>query len=224
MKVKFIQKSMLLAKTIADDNNVCYSRQIGVVIVDPKTNGVVSTGYNGPPENTPHTDHPDYIRHFLWPQLTAVEKYALIACYWHDLSIEDKQFLEKQCTANGLLEDQPTHAALNNFLSFVCIKTHRCGKCPRKLLNCKSGERSELCSCQHAERNALNKLPISPYGLVMFCWCGVPCIQCAGSIINAGIHEVHCLEDVDYHSVSRYLFATSKTNLMEHKKEKFLSV
>lgn len=222
---------MLLAKTIADDNHVCYSRQIGVVIVDPKTNGVVSTGYNGPPENTPHPDHPDYITHFLWPQLSPNEKIKLIGVFWSMLSIHDKQLLEKldvaiknkESIADDTSYPQGIDATLNEFLPFVCKNIQSCKVCPRKLIHCKSGERSELCSCQHAERNALNKLPISPYGLVMFCWCGVPCIQCAGSIINAGISEVHCLKAPDYHFVSRYLFATSNTNLFEYETEKILS-
>jgi deoxycytidylate deaminase len=222
MKEKFIRKFMLLAKTIAEDNHVCYSRQIGAVIVDPKTNGVVSIGYNGPPEGTPHTDHSDYIRHFLWPQLTAQEKYALIAVHWHELSLEGKQILESLCDENEVRDVPRVHAVMHDYLPFVCRKLRECKTCPRKLLNCKSGERTELCSCQHAERNALNKLPISSCGLIMFCWCGVPCIQCAGSIINASIKEVHCLLDVDYHAVSRYLFATSNTALFEYEKEKFL--
>jgi deoxycytidylate deaminase len=212
---------MLLAKTIAEDNHICYSRQIGVVIVDPDTYGVVSVGYNGPPQDTPHTDHPDYIRHFLWPQLTAQEKYDLIAIYWGAITLKDKQLLESLYA--GLQDNEPTHSMLDKHLDFVCRNIKNCKVCPRKLLSCKSGERSELCSCQHAERNALNKLPISPKGLIMFCWCGVPCIQCAGSIINAQLKTVYCLHDKDYHPVSRYLFTTSRTALIECPKEDFLN-
>ena len=50
----------------------------------------------------------------------------------------------------------------------------------------------------------------------MFCWCGVPCIQCAGSIINAGIQEVHCIKETDYHISSRWLFQHGNTSLIEH--------
>mgnify|MGYP003146095846 CR=1 FL=1 len=90
-------------------------------------------------------------------------------------------------------------------------------KCPRNLLGYFCGKRSELCSCQHAERNALNKLPIPANGLIMFCWCGVPCIQCTGSIINAGIKEIHCLKGTqDYQPEARWLYETSKTVLIEH--------
>ena len=50
----------------------------------------------------------------------------------------------------------------------------------------------------------------------MFCWCGVPCIQCTGSIINAGIKEVHCLKEKDYQSSARWLFKHANTKLLEH--------
>ena len=54
-------------------------------------------------------------------------------------------------------------------------------------------------------------------GSFMFCWCGVPCIQCTGSIINAGIKEIHCLKGTqDYQPEARWLYETSKTVLIEH--------
>lgn len=220
MKEKFIKKFMLLAKSIADDNNICYSRQIGVVIVDPRTNGVVSVGYNGPPEGTPHTDDINYIINFLWPQLTAVEKFSLISNYWNDLNMKDKAEFQKILPT----DNKSTHQKLDSYLPFVASKMENCRQCPRKILGCKAGERRELCSCDggHAERNALNKLPISSYGLIMFCWCCVPCISCTGAIINSNISEVHCLKEPDYHSVSRYLFSTSKTSLFEYDKTIFL--
>ena len=222
MKEKFIKKFMLLAKTVAKDNNVCYSRKIGVVVVDPNTNGVVSIGYNGPPENTPHTDSLNYITNFLWPQLTANEKYTLIIQHCHALNTDEKEVLRSICNSHGVLERPHSHNVLSEFEMWVALKIEGCKTCPRKLLGYKSGERSDLCSCQHAERNALNKLPIPARGLVMFCWCGVPCIQCAGSIINANISEVHCFEDTDYHPVSRFLFETSKTKLFEYPKQSFV--
>ena len=98
----------------------------------------------------------------------------------------------------------------------TCQLLSQCNKCPRNILGYSSGKRAELCSCQHAERNALNKLPIAAQGLVMFCWCGVPCIQCAGAIINAGIEKVHCIKEKDYHVSSRWLFEHGSTVLIEH--------
>ena len=45
---KWDRKFMLLAKTIADDNDICYSRKVGCVVVNPETKHVISIGYNGP--------------------------------------------------------------------------------------------------------------------------------------------------------------------------------
>ena len=172
---------MSLAKVMANDQNPCLSRKVGVVVVDPSTNGIVGAGYNGPPENTPHCNDVEFLRNFFWPQLT----------------------LEENIYLKALNLDTPEKIA-------------QCNKCPRNILGYSSGKRSELCSCQHAERNALNKLPIPAKGLAMFCWCGVPCIQCAGSIINAGIQEVHCIKEKDYHVSSRWLFEYGNTKLIEH--------
>jgi len=182
MKEKFIGKYMRLAKAVANDCNPCLSRRVGVIIVDPSTNGIVGSGYNGPPENTPHCNEIEFLENFLWPQLTQEERVLLG-------SVDKK-------TACKYIAGQ--------------------NKCPRNLLGYSSGKRSELCSCQHAERNALNKLPIPAKGLVMFCWCGVPCIQCTGSIINAGIKEIHCLKTTDYHPTARWLYDKSNTDLFEY--------
>ena len=195
MKDKFIRKYMGLAKVIAEDQNPCLSRRVGVVVVDSITNGIVGAGYNGPPENTPHCTDVEFLEHFFWPQLTEREIMQLCAYYraTHNIDLQPMDRPKKAC----------------EFLS-------SCNKCPRNILGYSSGQRSELCSCQHAERNALNKLPIPAQGLTMFCWCGIPCIQCTGSIINAGIKEVHCLQGNDYQSVSRWLFDHGNTSLVEH--------
>lgn len=195
MKEKFIGKYMRLAKVLAKDSNPCLSRHVGVVVVDPSTNAIVGSGYNGPPENTPHCNDVEFLLNFFWPQLTEEEK--------------DRVF--DKC--EGVVSP-PASSPLDacNFIS-------DCNICPRNFLNYNSGKRSELCSCQHAERNALNKLPIPAKGLIMFCWCGVPCNQCSGSIINAGIKEVHCLKTEDYHPTARWLYEKSNTNLFEYSEE-----
>ena len=182
MKEKFVKKYMRLASVVATDSNPCLSRQVGVIVVDPHTNGVVGAGYNGPPEGTPHCNDIEFISNFVWPQLTSKERNLLG-------SVDKKTACEYMANQN---------------------------KCPRNILGYSCGRRSELCSCQHAERNALNKLPIPAKGLVMFCWCGVPCIQCTGSLINAGISEIYCLEQTeDYQPEARWLYAKSETKLHE---------
>ena len=194
---------MRLAKVIADDQNPCLSRKVGVVVVDPSTNGIVGAGYNGPPENTPHCTDVEFLKNFFWPQLTSYEKEQI---YNYIL-----EATSRDCGTGGR---SLLHEAISP--DTACILLSHRNQCPRNILGYSCGKRAELCSCQHAERNALNKLPIPAKGLVMFCWCGVPCIQCAGSIINAGIQEAHCIKEKDYHVSSRWLFEHGNTTLIEH--------
>jgi deoxycytidylate deaminase len=191
---------MRLAKVMANDQNPCLSRKVGVVVVDPLTNGIVGAGYNGPPENTPHCTDVDFLKGFFWPQLTDKEQSQIY------------KYLQCSPTKDPLSYTRPSIFDSDH----ACTLLSQCNKCPRNILGYSSGQRSELCSCQHAERNALNKLPIPAKGLIMFCWCGVPCIQCSGSIINAGIQEVHCIKEKDYHTSSRWLFKYGSTTLIEH--------
>lgn len=169
---------MKLAKMVGEEVNPCFSRHIGVVIMNPRSNTIVGTGYNGPPQGTPHCDSYDFLKNYFYPQLT------------------DKEKFEK-----GSVEE-------------FARAYENCATCPRRLVGAASGERTELCSCQHAERNAITNAGIVD-GCYMFCWCGVPCIQCTGTIINAGISKVYCLQATDYHSESRWLFAKSSTELIE---------
>ena len=154
---------------------------------------------SGPPENTPHCNDIEFLTNFFWPQLTAQEQHRIYIALGFDMDGFEDNILSSTHCANK-----------------ICTLLSKCNKCPRNVLGYSSGKRAELCSCQHAERNALNKLPIPAKGLVMFCWCGVPCIQCSGSIINAGIQKVHCIKEKDYHTSSRWLFKHGSTTLIEH--------
>ncbi len=62
------------AKFHSEDQPVCYSRQIGCVIVNPALNSVVATGYNGAPRKTEHPDSYTYLKEYFWPQLTTIER------------------------------------------------------------------------------------------------------------------------------------------------------
>ena len=54
---KWNRKYLLLAKTLAEDNNTCYSRSIGSVLVS-SDNLIQALGYNGPVVGVPHADSP----------------------------------------------------------------------------------------------------------------------------------------------------------------------
>lgn len=65
--------------------------------------------------------------------------------------------------------------------------------CPRKKLGFQSGEGLHLCPAAHAERNAIAiaaRLGHPTDGCILYLTCGVACVECAKTIINAGIKEV----------------------------------
>jgi deoxycytidylate deaminase len=194
---RFIRKYMRLAKQFGEDDNACYSRQIGSVIVDPEINSIVSMGYNSPPADTPHCDSREYLENIFWEKLSLGEK--RIAAnretfdYWSDNEAKE-EFLKR---AVG------------------------CKVCPRKLIRALSGERLELCSCAHSEANALIKADRNVKGCWLFCWCPLPCFECAKLIINKKISTVVCLQtsEGDYSKGSRELFKFAKVNVVEHPEE-----
>jgi len=82
-------------------------------------------------------------------------------------------------------------------------------RCPRKILKYSSGQGLHLCIAQHSEENVINQAArngISTLGASIYCYCCLPCKNCMGSIINAGIKEVVCLKvKPDYDTYSRIL-------------------
>ncbi len=188
---KFIVKYMRMAREIGTTFNPCFSRQIGVIIVD-KNHKVLGTGYNGPPANTPHCDTGDYLANFFWPQL----------------NVDEKESIRLEL---GQSPNTPDEMIKESF----CDKYNKCGTCPRRLVGAKSGQRSTLCSCQHAERNAITNAAEDLEGSTMFCYCGVPCIDCAGAIINARLAVVHCFGEL-YHPEAEFLFDRAGVQLVKH--------
>lgn len=191
--MKFVKKFMNIARSVANDNDACYSRQIGVVIAD-RNNRIVSLGYNGPPAGTPHCDTYQYLKDFFVPQLTDEERYSLLP------------------------EGDPLTWRENQEINDWCINNADCRTCPRRFINAGPGERSTLCSCQHAERNAITNAKESLNDAIMYCWCGVPCIDCTGAIINAGIKTVYYLLDGKpiYHPTSVWLFEQASIELIPY--------
>jgi deoxycytidylate deaminase len=75
--------------------------------------------------------------------------------------------------------------------------------CPRRLMGFppKSGAGYNYCQAGHAERNVIAtaaRLGISLQDTVMYMTCGIPCLECAKGIINAGIREIVVTELADY--------------------------
>jgi deoxycytidylate deaminase len=184
---KFHDKYMNIAASIAKENDSCYSRKLGCIIVD-KDHKVRGIGYNGPPRGTPHTDSEEYLRDYFWPQLTKDDLASLGYMYdTGDLRIIQSAFLEE-------FKDKKI--------------------CPRKVMGCESGQRPLLCSCVHAEANAIANSE-NVVDCAMYCVTPIPCLPCAGLIINAGIKEVFCKNDT-YHAQSKWLFEQAGVKLVTY--------
>lgn len=199
--LKFVKKYMRQAQQIANDNDACYSRQLGVVLVKVYEDGAshqVGGGYNGPPRKTPHCDSEEYLGDIVWPQLTEAEK---------------------------------AHTGVMSEVAFLS-RYAGCKTCPRRLIGAGTGLRTELCSCQHAERNAIyNATGTDLHDCWAFCWTGVPCTDCAGALIQVGIKHVFCLKDAsyahgkgqDYSFGARWLLAKANISLFIETPEFYLS-
>lgn len=183
---KFQDKYVNLAKAVARENDACYSRQLGVVIVD-KDHKVRGIGYNGPPRGTPHTDSAEYLGGYFWNSLKDNDKLSLFLTF----------------NAEG-------EALKRNFIDAYEGKK----VCPRKILGCKSGERPLLCSCVHAESNAIANSE-NVVGCAMYCATPIPCLTCTGIIINAGIKEIFCTDE-RYHTQSQWLFEQAGVKLVTY--------
>lgn len=196
IKPNHVKKYMRLAKKVGEDNNPCYSRHIGVLIVKPENHRIAGTGYNGPPRDTPHCDDPEYLRDVVFPQLTD----------------QEKTFFVTKNNKDNLSDVEPKPLTCEQFVA----ESAGCKTCPRKLIGAPSGQRLELCSCAHAETNAITNAASDLTGCVMFCWCGVPCYECTKLIINAGIKKVYVINwGADYSNGSRWLFKKAGVEVVE---------
>ena len=170
---KWTRKWLKVAKALADDNNVCFSRKIGSVIVS-KDNILLGTGYNGPLRKIPHNDSQDWI----------------LFAYNNLLDNNEKQLL--------------------NIKYGPLIWDKMKGKCLRRELELKSGEKRHYCSCECSEKNAIFNSTAAGHSTrdaIIYCYCVLPCFNCASAIIQSQISQVVCLKsDKDYSSTSRQLF------------------
>lgn len=73
--------------------------------------------------------------------------------------------------------------------------------CPRRVKGYQSGEGTEICPAEHAERNVVNcaaQIGVSLAGCTLYLTCSVPCRECAKAIVNAGIKEVILTNWLEY--------------------------
>lgn len=210
---------MRKAKAIAEnpDCHICPSRQLAAIIAntDPKYHCVLSEGYNGPPRGIPHNDSAEWLK-TIWGRLTTAQLCSLVKA----LNIENEVYgntTDKVKQMECILASTAKQKILDAY--------DGCGQCPRRILQIPSGQRLDLCSCAHAERNAIANAAmngVSIRGATMFCWCGTPCHECTTVILNSGISEVVCLyRTPEYSPSSIHMFRLAGVNLVRYPKEFF---
>lgn len=95
----------------------------------------------------------------------------------------------KPCSDMAVWRDRYDRVGLPNML----VNRPALTECPRRLLGYKSGEGLHMCPAAHSERNAIDiaaRMGIATEGMALYLTCGVPCMECAKTIIQAGIIEV----------------------------------
>ena len=84
--------------------------------------------------------------------------------------------------------------------------------CPRKLMNIPSGEGMQWCPAQHAEENVISnaaRLGVSTINTTLYMNCIIPCKNCFGTLINAGVVEIVVDEVKSYDKHTQYLIDNS---------------
>lgn len=89
-------------------------------------------------------------------------------------------------------------------------------ECPRQVLGYKSGTHMELCPAQHAEENAISnaaRLGVSVIGSTLYMNSVIPCKNCYGTLINAGIVEIVVEKTEVYDKYTQFLIDNSDIKL-----------
>jgi deoxycytidylate deaminase len=202
-KDSHVRMYMKMARDVGEYKNGCFSRHIGVVIVNPKGTKVVGQGYNSPPRDTPHCDERKYLEECFWPQLSDADREAVT-----------KYFGKK--TTQFTIEGCEMYITKENFVG----RAEGCKTCPRRFIGAGPGKRLELCSCVHAETNAIVNAGQDLTDCVMYCWCPTPCNECTKLIINSGIRTVFCLGTGEVYSPSsKWMFEQAGVEVIEVTKE-----
>jgi deoxycytidylate deaminase len=186
---KWTRKYMKLAKTLADDNESCYSRKIGVILVTAG-NSATCGGWNGSIRKGEANDSFNRLFHIFKEVMTPEQKATALAKYGVATATD---FAAKHAgcqTCPRKLLDIPSGQGLD-------------------LCNCAHAERNALANA--------NRAGLVTLGSEMFCACGVPCHDCAIQIIQAGVKRVVCLKTShpDYSPSSRYLFQEAGVGLVQ---------
>lgn len=107
---------------------------------------------------------------------------------------------------------------LKNHVKDFLQKVYLHDNCPRKVLGYESGTHLELCPAQHAEENAVSNAArngVSVLGCTLYMNAPIPCKQCYGTLINAGIVEIVIDNAKVYDKWTQFLIDNSTIKIRE---------
>ena len=90
--------------------------------------------------------------------------------------------------------------------------------CPRQLLGYGSGTHMELCPAQHAEENCISnaaRLGVSTINSTLYMNSIIPCKNCFGTLINAGIVEIVINKIKPYDKHTKLITSNSTIKIRE---------
>lgn len=91
-------------------------------------------------------------------------------------------------------------------------------ECPRRVLGYESGTHMELCPAQHAEENTVSNAArngVSVLGCTLYMNSIIPCKNCYGTLINAGIVEIVVDNAKVYDNWTTFLIDNSTIKIRE---------
>lgn len=120
------------------------------------------------------------------------------------------------CGRERLLHDNAQREIVDRLLMLNPIRRRLDTECPRRVLGYESGTHMELCPAQHAEENAISnaaRLGVSVLGTTLYMNCIIPCKNCYGTLINAGIVEIVVDKTDVYDKHTQYLIDNSSIKI-----------
>ena len=120
------------------------------------------------------------------------------------------------CGYDRLMKDQNLRE-LTNYTKSINIIRFR-NECPRRVLGYESGTHMELCPAQHAEVNCISnaaRLGVSIIDTILYMNCTIPCKNCFGALINAGIKEIVIDETTVYDNFTHFLIESAISDLFK---------
>lgn len=124
------------------------------------------------------------------------------------------------CGHERFMKDSIISNEFKDILMLDNIKRRIANECPRRILGYESGTHLELCPAQHAEANCITnaaRLGVSVLDTILYMNCVIPCKNCFGKLINAGVAEIVVDDATPYDKHTQFIIDNSSILIREFK-------